>query len=118
MPLYDDCVGWINTAFERANINLYIGMHLAHIYRAAGLPMPHMLGMARVESGDESQVYTFIAETVRSLIPLLERTGAATAAQIGIDTLAARLKQQVDWRGAVLHAPELIAAWTRKPPAQ
>jgi len=117
-PLYDASVGWINTAFERANINLYIGMHLARIYRDAGLPTPQMLGMARVESGETSHVYTYLAETVRSLVPLLERTGAATAAEIGIDTLAARLKEQALATGAVLHAPELIAAWTRKPPAQ
>lgn len=114
VPLYDECVGWINTAFERANITLYIGMHLARIYRDAGLPTPRMLGMSRVESGEASPVYHYLAETVGSLIPLLERTGAATAAQIGIDTLAARLKEQALARGASLHAPELISAWARK----
>jgi len=118
VPLYDECIGWINTAFERAKINLYTGMHLGRIYLDAGLPMPRMLGMARVEGGETSHVYTYITETVRSLIPLLERTGAASAADIGIDTLAGRLKEQSLARGAVLHAPELIAAWTRRPPAQ
>ena len=35
-----------------------------------------------------------MAQTVRSLLPLIEQTGVATAAEVGIDTLAARMREQ------------------------
>lgn len=114
VPLYERSVGWINTAFERAGITLYRGMHLGRIYLDAGLPAPQMLGMSRVETGEASAAYHYIAETVRSLIPMLVKTGAATADEIGIDTLADRLRAESVAVGATLHAPELIAAWARK----
>ena len=54
---------------------LYTGMHLARIYRDAGLPAPAMLGMSRVESGPDSPAYEYMAQTVRSLLPLIEQDG-------------------------------------------
>jgi ubiquinone/menaquinone biosynthesis C-methylase UbiE len=113
VPLYDEVVRVINETFARAKIDLYIGMRLGSLYQAAGLPPPTMLGMARVETGPDSPIYTYLAETVRSLLPLAERVGVTTAEEIGIETLAERLRQQAVASHSVLHGPELVAAWTR-----
>jgi ubiquinone/menaquinone biosynthesis C-methylase UbiE len=113
VPLVDECVRIINEAFARANITLYSGLHLARIYRDAGLPSPKMLAMSRVETGDDSPGYAYLAQTLKSLLPMIEKTGVATKEQVDIETLAARLKEESVARGAVLHMPELIAAWTR-----
>jgi len=113
VPLFEECVRWINESFARATIDLYIGMRLSSIYRAAGLPWPSMLGMARVETGPDSAGYAYIAHTIRSLLPLIEKTGVATKEQVGIDTLADRLRAEVVARNAAIHMPELVAAWTR-----
>jgi hypothetical protein len=46
-----------------------------------------MIAASRVESGPDSQGYAFLAQTVRSLVPLLKRTGgAATVEEVPIDT--------------------------------
>ena len=92
-----------------------MGMRLAGLYRAAGFPAPSMLGMSRIETGPDSRAYEYMAQTVRSLLPLIERTGVATKDQIGIDTLAARMREQAVAANAVVRVPELIAAWTRVP---
>jgi len=113
VPLYDECIRMISEAFERANIPLYSGMNLARIYRDAGLPAPKMLAMSRIETGPDSPAYAYMAQTIRSLLPLIEKTGVATKTQVDIDTLAARLKEESVSREAVLHLAELIAAWTR-----
>ena len=115
VALFDQCRHYIDETFARAKIQLYSGMHLPRIYRDAGLPPPQMLGMSRVETGPDSAAYEYLAHTVRSLLPLIERTGVATKEQVDIDTLAARLRDETLAKGAVLHLPELIAAWTRKP---
>ena len=113
VPMYTECMRLINETFARANINLYTGMQLPRIYREAGLAAPHLLGMARVETGETSGAYVYLANTVRSLMPLIERMGVATAAEVGIDTMAERLRAESLERHAVLHLPELISAWVR-----
>ena len=106
---------YIEESFSRAKIRLYTGMHLTRIYREAGLPAPSLLGMSRVESGPDSPAYEYMAQTVRSLLPLIEKTGVATAAEIQLDTLAARMREEAVGLNATLHLPELIAGWTRVP---
>ena len=59
VPLYDEAVRVINETFARAKIDLYIGMRLGSLYQAAGLPPPTMMGMARIETGPDSPVYTY-----------------------------------------------------------
>jgi ubiquinone/menaquinone biosynthesis C-methylase UbiE len=113
VPLYEQAIGLINETFARAKIDLYIGMRLAAHFSAAGLPYPQLLGMARVEGGEDSAAYVYMAETIRSLVPLIEKLGVGKRDEIDPDTLAERLKQQTLAAGAVLHLPELIAAWTR-----
>jgi len=115
VPLYDQARRWIEAAFERGNIELYMGMRLARLYRAAGLPAPSMLGMSRIETGPDSPAYEYLAQTLRSLLPLIERTGVATKAEVDIETLADRLRDEGIVTGGVFHLPELVAAWTRRP---
>jgi len=91
------------------------GLKLSRIYRAAGLPAPETLQGARVESGPDSPVYAWLAETARTLLPLMERTGVAGAAEVGVDTLAARLREEIVALDATVVPPPLIGAWTRKP---
>jgi hypothetical protein len=44
----------------------------------------------------------------------MERTGIATAEEVGIDTLAERLRAEAVARDATLFAPAFIGAWVRK----
>jgi SAM-dependent methyltransferase len=99
----------------RAGLDHRTGLKLARICRDAGLPAPQTLQGARVESGPESLVYAYLAQTTRTLLPLMERTGVATAAEVGIDTLETRLREAVAAADAAVVPPPLIGAWTRTP---
>lgn len=103
--------------FTRAGIDPRAGLKLRRVFQAAGLPAPRMIQGARVEGGPDSPVYDYMAQTTRTLLPLIERTGVATAAEVGIETLAARLRQEVLDQDAVVVPPPLIGAWARKDPA-
>lgn len=48
-------------------------------------------------------------------MPLLERTGAATAEEIEIDTLAARLLRDELTNESVTFLPRLVGAWSQLP---
>ena len=50
---------------------------------------------------------------MRTLLPLMERTGVASAAEVDVDTLASRLRQEVVANQAVVVPPPFIGAWTR-----
>jgi SAM-dependent methyltransferase len=114
-PLLTASAERIRQTFARAGLDHRTGLKLARIYRGAGLPAPETLQGARVESGPDSPVYAYVAQTTRTLLPLMERTGVATAAEVAVDTLAARLRDQVVAADATVVPPPLIGAWARKP---
>jgi hypothetical protein len=91
-----------------------MGLRLGRVFEDAGLPTPQMLLSARVERGPDAGAYHQISEVTRTLLPLMERSGMATAADVDIDTLESRLRQEAVALRATLVAPPLVAAWTRK----
>lgn len=112
-PLFDLVLGRILKTLQRAGAHLIAGLKLGQIFEDAGLPTPQMLQGARVERGANAEVYNQIAEVSRSLLPLMERTGVATAREVDVDTLAARLRADALATGATIVAPPMIGAWTR-----
>jgi ubiquinone/menaquinone biosynthesis C-methylase UbiE len=107
----------LNQTFARAGIDLRTGLKLPSIFQDAGLPAPQMLQLARVEHGPESQAYAWIEQLTRTLLPLMQQTGVATADDVRVDTLAARMRDETVAKKAVLVLPPFIGAWAHKPAA-
>ena len=114
VPLWASCGKWIVEAFKRAGVETMMGSRLYSIYKQAGLGEPQMLVGGRVEGSPQSEIYEWLAQTVRSLLPMIEKTGVATKDEVGIDTLADRLRKEVADKGAVVHSPLFVGAWARK----
>lgn len=112
VPVLEQVIDLIELAATTARIDLYIGIRLAAIMRDAGLPQPRMLGMERIEGGEDSPAYKYLADTIRSLLPILERAGKVDRAAPDMDTLEARLRADVVSAGATVQLPILNAAWT------
>ena len=115
VPEFAQCGRWIVEAFTRAGVETSMGSRLYSIFVQAGLPAPEMISGGRVEGSLESPIFEWLAGTVRSLLPMIEKTGVATKEEVGIDTLADRLRAAVGEKSAVVHAPLLVGAWVRKP---
>jgi ubiquinone/menaquinone biosynthesis C-methylase UbiE len=114
-PLWEEALGWIATALERAGVNTEMGFELRSAFVEAGLPEPRMELNAPVGGGPLWGGYEFAAGTVRTLLPLLERFGIATAEEVGVETLAERLREEMVASGGVGKPPEMVSAWTPKP---
>ena len=56
----------------------------------------------------------YMADTVRSVLPLVFRAGLATAEEVGIDTLAARWCEELLRGESVIRAYLFMGAWARK----
>jgi len=114
VPLFTQCGRWIVEAFTRAGVETSMGSRLYSIFEHAGLPAPQMISGGRVEGSAESPIFEWLAGTVRSLMPMIEKTGVATKDEVGVDTLADRLRAAVAEKHAVVHAPIFVGAWARK----
>ena len=93
------------------------GLNLWRIFREAGLADPGLLEMARVEAAPASATFNQVVHITRTLLPVMERTGVATAADVDVDGLPDRLRAEAVERAAVVVFPPLIAAWSRTPEA-
>ncbi len=112
--LVETAVFRINETFTRVGADVQMGLKLPQIFAEAGLPQPQMIQAARLGYGPDTPAYKQITEITRTLLPLMERVGVATAAAVGIDTLADRLCQEVVANNATLVAPPFIGAWAKR----
>ena len=111
-PLLEKCGGWIHDTFVQAGADIDMGWKLFATFQRAGLPGPEMLLASPVSAGPDSLMYRHIAETVRSLLPMMERYGVASAEEVMVDNLADRLRADMTAAGTVCATPVLIGAWT------
>jgi ubiquinone/menaquinone biosynthesis C-methylase UbiE len=113
-PLFEQCSRWIMDTFEAAGFELDMGGKLFAAFTAADLPAPQMIAAGRVAGGTASPLYDYTAGILRSLLPMAEHFDVATAAEVGIDTLAERLRHESVANNACIMLPPLVGAWTRR----
>ncbi len=114
-PLWEQTWGWFVAAARNAGIPAEMGFGLRHAFLDAGLPAPEMRLESAVLGGHDSFAYEWMAETLRSVLPLVVRFGIATEEEVDIDTLAARLRAETVEVSGVVKGPDMVSAWARVP---
>ena len=115
LPLFSRCVGWLTETFHRVGVQVDMGTRLYATFRQAGLPSPSMFLLSRVEGGEDTATYEHLVKTLGTLLPTMEQLGVASAAQVQIDTLLARLVAEAQAADAVVLPPAAVGAWARLP---
>jgi hypothetical protein len=64
-------------------------------------------------SGEEFEGYAYCADTVGSLLPLAEKFGIATAAEVNLATLSQRLRQETVSAKSSFLCGVHVGAWVR-----
>ena len=113
-PLWEQVWTWCTQPFHQAGGELAMGMKLYGTLLEAGLPSPQMRYEADMGAGPDWVGYEWWAETVRIFLPLIQKFGIATEQDIGMETLAERLREETVSRGGVARGPVLVSAWVRK----
>lgn len=113
-PLLEKLRGWVHDTFVHAGADVEMGWKLSSTFERAGLPRPEMFLGAPVAAGPDSPMYSYIAETVRSLLPMMEHYGVASAEEVLVESLADRLRIEMTAAGTVCATPCTIGAWIRK----
>ena len=111
--LFTRVLSWIIAGFKAGGAETSMGGRLLSTFLRAGLPRPTMIAASRVESGPDTYAYTYVAGVLRSLLPLVERVGLASAQEVAIDTLADRLRQDAIANESVTFLPRMVGAWSR-----
>jgi SAM-dependent methyltransferase len=114
VPLLQDLIGWIKATFKAAGLDPDLGSRLHAIFAEAGLPATELCFEHRLECRADGEIVELGADTVRSLLPTMERLGIVTREVVQPDTLACRLRRQVVEHGAVFGVMPMVGAWSRK----
>jgi ubiquinone/menaquinone biosynthesis C-methylase UbiE len=110
-PLASQVLSWVREAFERAGIQPALGPRLWQVVVDAGLRPVGMTAIQPHFGPADADGHTLLAGIVRTLLPVIERTGVATAAEVDADTLQSRLRDELAGAQAVFAHPALTCAW-------
>jgi ubiquinone/menaquinone biosynthesis C-methylase UbiE len=110
LPLLQQCTGWVGEVYRRMGRQLNMGVGLFGAFRAAGLK-PEMVGLTRITTSDDEAGIDFLVESVRSLLPAMEKLGIARRDVVNIDTLRDRLLQESASGDHCVFYPRLVGAW-------
>jgi len=108
---------WATQAFRQAGVHTAMAQPLYHAFAAAGLGEPRMVLHAPLGCHPEWAGYEWLAESMRSVLPLMETFGIVTAQELQVETLAERYRAEVIRTGFPFMMLPMVAAWARKPTA-
>lgn len=94
VPLWQQAVDWTYSAMRSVTSQLDAGSRLIEHFAAAGLPEPHLRCEVPVGGGPDSTLYRWLADAVRTLLPIIEQLGVS-ADVVDVDTLEARLRKEI-----------------------
>jgi ubiquinone/menaquinone biosynthesis C-methylase UbiE len=111
-PLVTQALSWLVEAFAAAHIDPALGPRLWTVALEAGLRPQGMIGVQPHFGPDDPDGPAILAGIVRTALPLIERAGAATAADVGADTLRQRISDELASAASVFAHPILMSAWS------
>ena len=113
-PLWGKLWTWMQAVVRKAGLDPATGYNLRRTFLDSGLPEPEMNLCSPVGGGPDWPGYDYAAESLRSMLPLILKLGIATEEEVGIETLANRLRAETVAADSVVKTPDLVGAWTRK----
>ncbi|MGH3359676.1 MAG: methyltransferase domain-containing protein [Nocardioidaceae bacterium] len=112
-PLSERIVSWITEAFRRSGLDPSLGARLGQVTADAGLDRAEVLGLQAYRAPNDPSGARMAAAMIRTLLPVLERTGVATPAEVDLETLEQRIAGSLSDNDAIFKPPTLVGAWSR-----
>ena len=94
-PVLNNMIKWGIATFERSGAHIGMGLDLYRTFVDAGLPEPSLHFEAPMGGPADWPGYEYLTNSFRSILPLIEAYGIATAEELDIDTLPERLRAEV-----------------------
>jgi ubiquinone/menaquinone biosynthesis C-methylase UbiE len=118
-PLHQLVGRWGIETFARAGAELEMGGKLYQTFLDAGLPGPQLRTEALIGGGRiwVERFAPYVANTLRSIMPLMLEYGVATEEEIGMESFEARYRDEILSQSGVVQWWTVVGAWARKPAA-
>lgn len=110
LPLMQQCIGWVGEVYRRMGRQPDMGAGLFDAFCSAGLN-PEMIGLTRITTSKDQAGIDFLVESVRSLLPAMEKLGIASSDDVAVDTLRDRLLRESASGHHCVFYPRLVGAW-------
>ena len=114
-PLMNNLIEWGRTVFERSGAHVEMGMDLYKSFVDAGLPEPSLHFEAPMGGPENWPGFIYLENSFRSILPLIEAYEIATANEVDVDTLAARIQSEVAASKRPIMLPPHITAHATLP---
>ena len=114
-PLANQLIEWGQNVFERSGAHLEMGIELYKAFVDAGLPEPTLHFEAPMGGPEDWPGFEYLANSFRSLVPLMEAYGIAAADTLDVDTLAARIQAEVATAKRPIMLPPHITGYASLP---
>ena len=113
LPLWSSAVSLLHEASVRAGVNVEMGPALHKVFTDAGLPAPTM----RLEMvlGHDLAFTRWVSDVVGTLQSTMQKFDLSLEHLGNLDTLEARLQDEVAASNTVVPWLALVAAWSRTP---
>jgi SAM-dependent methyltransferase len=115
VPLVEAVRRWIEAAFRSAGADPRIGTQTGQLLRRTGFADVSTLGIQAYFAPSDPFGPLLCASVTRSLAPQIVAHGIADEAELGLETLQARIAEQVAARDAVILPPTVVGAWGTRP---
>jgi ubiquinone/menaquinone biosynthesis C-methylase UbiE len=113
-PLWAQVRGWFLEALDRAGNDARLGPALYSLYLKAGLTEPHAILETFVAGGPGNPAWSW-GNVVSAAVPLMEKLGVATRAEVDPATLPGRLVAEVVATGGCVIGPPMTGVWAVRP---
>ena len=114
-PLMNNLATWAVEVFKRSGAHTGMGLDLYGTFMDAGLPEPALRYTAPMGGPEAWGGYQFVANSFRSILPLMEAYGIVTAEEVDIETLPQRLRNEVVTSKRPILLPPHVTAWAQLP---
>ncbi len=111
--MYDAIVRWKCRVVSAAGADLEAGLALYRTFRAAELPEPELRMEAPVEGGADSLIFRYMAESIRSMLPMAESHQIAGFDADEVARLEDSLRDDVVANEGVLVCWPVVSAYCR-----
>ena len=111
--LYDAIVRWKCRVVAAAGADLEAGLRLNRTFHEAKLPAPQLQMEAPAGGGRDSLIYRYMAESMRSMLPMAEKHGIDGFTAERVDEIEVSLRDQALANDGVLVCWPVVSAYCR-----
>jgi SAM-dependent methyltransferase len=115
VPLWKQANDWLMSALRSLLPNPDVPGRLVDCFSQAGLGTPVLFCEVPIGDGERSPMATWLAETLRTLLPQIIQRGWATEDAVNIHSLEKRLRAATNATRRQVSAPRQVCAWVRVP---